>query len=48
MTNEAGLQDSEYQDFLMWQAFSALSEIYDIKDYDEFVRKIEEAFNGKA
>ena len=47
--NESGLQDSEYQDYLMWQAFSALSEIYDIKlTYDDFIKKMEEVFNEKS
>ena len=47
--NESGLQDSEYQDFLMWQAFSALSELYDIKlTYDEFIKKCDEVFHGQS
>ena len=47
--NESGQRDSEYQDYLMYQAYVAISEIYDIKlTYDEFIKKMEEVFNEKS
>lgn len=45
--NEAK-EDCEHQDFLMWTAFEALSHIYNVPEYEEFCRKIDEVFNGEA
>ena len=45
--NESGQLDSEYQDYLMYQAYVAISEIYDIKlTYDEFIKKMDHNFAG--
>ena len=47
--NESGQLDSEYQDYLMYQAYVAISEIYDIQlTFDEFVKKCDEVFNGQS
>ena len=46
--NESGQLDSEYQDYLMYQAYVAISEIYDIKlTFDEFIEKCDEVFHER-